>query len=107
MILLARHDGAEPGLAAISITVRRNAFGSQAESFESDVELTGMSEGPFRAVFIRAPLIQDADAEILARVDGHPIAAREGNVLVTAFHPELTDDDRLHRLWLAGVGRSE
>lgn len=92
--------------AAIDITVRRNAFGRQVASFETDLAIEGLDE-PMRAVFIRAPGVTDAgdDVEVLARVDvgDHhdvPAVCRQGPVLVTAFHPELTDDRRLHRLFL-------
>jgi pyridoxal 5'-phosphate synthase pdxT subunit len=90
-------------LGLLDVSARRNAFGRQMHSFESDLELDGF--GPLRAVFIRAPWVEEhgPDVEVLAEVDGHPVAVRQGNVLAVAFHPELTDDDRLHR-WL--VGRS-
>ncbi|HVS84622.1 MAG TPA: pyridoxal 5'-phosphate synthase glutaminase subunit PdxT [Gaiellaceae bacterium] len=82
-------------------TVRRNAFGRQVASFEADLDVDGSGE-PVRAVFIRAPWIEDAgsDVEVLAEVDGHPVLAREGRLLVAAFHPELTDDTRIHELFL-------
>jgi pyridoxal 5'-phosphate synthase pdxT subunit len=96
MILLDRER-----LGLIDLDVRRNAFGRQVASFETDVEIAGDDE-PFRAVFIRAPWIEDAGpgVEILAEVDGHPVLAREGRVLVASFHPELTDDSRVHRRFL-------
>ena len=83
---------------------RRNAFGRQVRSFEADLDL-GQGDEPLRAVFIRAPWIEDAgpDVEILAEVDGHPVLARQGRILVAAFHPELTDDTRLHELFLEEV----
>jgi pyridoxal 5'-phosphate synthase pdxT subunit len=86
-------------LGLLDISARRNAFGRQAQSFESDLELHGF--GPLRAVFIRAPWVEEhgPDVEVLAEIDGHPVAVRQGDVLAVAFHPELTDDDRLHR-WL-------
>jgi 5'-phosphate synthase pdxT subunit len=86
-------------LRLLDLRARRNAFGRQVQSFESDLELDGF--GPLRAVFIRAPWVEEhgAGVEVLAEVDGHPVAVRQGNVLAVAFHPELTDDDRLHR-WL-------
>jgi 5'-phosphate synthase pdxT subunit len=86
-------------LGLVDIAVRRNAFGRQPASFETDLELDG---GPLRAVFIRAPWIEDAGpgVEVLAEVDGRPVLAREGRYLVAAFHPELTDDTRLHELFL-------
>jgi len=82
-------------------TVRRNAFGRQVRSFEADLEIDDGGE-PVRAVFIRAPWIEEAGpkVEILADVDGHPVLAREGRILVAAFHPELTDDPRIHELFL-------
>ena len=85
-------------------TVRRNAFGRQVASFEADLDIDSSGE-PVRAVFIRAPWIEDAgpDVEILAEVDGHPVLAREGRLLVAAFHPELTDDTRIHELFLNQV----
>jgi pyridoxal 5'-phosphate synthase pdxT subunit len=93
MIMLDRDH-----LGVLDVSTRRNAFGRQVASFETDVEIDGE---PVRAVFIRAPWIEDAGpgVEVLAEVDGHPVAVRQGNVLAVAFHPELTGDDRLHR-WL-------
>jgi 5'-phosphate synthase pdxT subunit len=81
--------------------VRRNAFGRQVHSFEADLDF-GLGDEPVRAVFIRAPWIEEAgpDVEILADVDGHPVLAREGRLLVAAFHPELTDDTRIHELFV-------
>jgi pyridoxal 5'-phosphate synthase pdxT subunit len=94
-------------LGLMDIRARRNAFGRQIRSFEAEVEVAGVDGAPMRAVFIRAPWIEEAGegVEVLASVDGHPVVARQGNVLVAAFHPELTDDPRLHRLFLEGVGR--
>jgi 5'-phosphate synthase pdxT subunit len=106
MIVLAREilDGRDDqfGLAAIDITVRRNAFGRQVDSFETDLDIAGLEGGPFPAVFIRAPVVEAVGpgVEVLASVDGRPVLCREGNVVVGAFHPELSDDDRLHRLLL-------
>jgi pyridoxal 5'-phosphate synthase pdxT subunit len=90
-------------LALMDIEARRNAFGRQLQSFEADVSVRGLGDEPLRAVFIRAPWIEDAGpgVEPLAVIDGHTVVAREGNVLVAAFHPELTDDLRLHALFLA------
>jgi pyridoxal 5'-phosphate synthase pdxT subunit len=84
--------------------VRRNAFGRQVASFESDLPI-GHGDEPVRAVFIRAPWIEEAgpDVEILAEVDGHAVLARDGRLLVAAFHPELTDDTRIHELFLNQV----
>ncbi|HWC27654.1 MAG TPA: pyridoxal 5'-phosphate synthase glutaminase subunit PdxT [Solirubrobacteraceae bacterium] len=90
-------------LGVMDIEARRNAFGRQVRSFEADVEIAGVDGGPVRAVFIRAPWIADHgdDVEILAAVDGHPVAARQGALLVVAFHPELGEDTRLHERFLA------
>ncbi|MEA2404967.1 MAG: pyridoxal 5-phosphate synthase pdxT subunit [Thermoleophilaceae bacterium] len=88
-------------LGVLDITARRNAFGRQIRSFETDLELAGLPGGPLRAVFIRAPWVEDhgPDVEVLAEVEGHPVAVRQRHVMATAFHPELTGDVRLHR-WL-------
>jgi 5'-phosphate synthase pdxT subunit len=87
-------------LGLADFTVQRNAFGRQVSSFEADLDI-GMGE-PMRGIFIRAPWIEDAGpgVEILAEVDGHPVLARQGRILVAAFHPELTDDTRIHELFL-------
>ena len=111
MILLARgvvDGGADPegvSLAAIDLTVRRNAFGPQARSFEAELDVLGIDGGPIHAVFIRAPVVEEAGpgVEILARVDDRPVLARQGSVLVCAFHPELVGDLRLHELFLQEV----
>ncbi|HUC07559.1 MAG TPA: pyridoxal 5'-phosphate synthase glutaminase subunit PdxT, partial [Solirubrobacterales bacterium] len=81
---------------------RRNAFGRQVRSFEADLEVAGVEGGPVRAVFIRAPWIEEAGpgVEVLAEVDGHPVLAREGRILVASFHPELTGDTRVHERFL-------
>jgi pyridoxal 5'-phosphate synthase pdxT subunit len=97
-------------LGLLDVRAERNAFGRQVRSFESDVELRGLDGGTLRAVFIRAPWVEERgeEVEVLAEVDGHPVAVRQGNVMAVAFHPELTDDRRLHR-WLverAGLGRN-
>ena len=86
-------------LGLLDVSARRNAFGRQLHSFEADLDLDG--EGPLRAVFIRAPWVEEHGdgVEVLAEVEGHPVAVREGRILAVAFHPELTDDRRLHR-WL-------
>ena len=93
MIMLDRDH-----LGVLDIEVRRNAFGRQLASFETELDFEGE---PLQAVFIRAPWVEDCGAgvEVLAEVDGHPVAVRQGNVLAVAFHPELTDERRLHR-WL-------
>ena len=92
-------------LGLLDVTARRNAFGRQLHSFEAELELDGL--GPLRAVFIRAPWVDEHgdEVEVLAEIDGHPVAVRQGNMLAVAFHPELTDERGLHR-WLldrAGV----
>ena len=88
-------------LGLVDISVRRNAFGRQVASFETDLDVVGEDQ-PVRAVFIRAPWVEDvgADVEVLAVVDGRPVLARQGRFLVAAFHPELTDDTRLHERFL-------
>ena len=93
-------------LGVLDVRARRNAFGRQVHSFEADVEINGMSGGPLRAVFIRAPWVEEHgdDVEVLARLDGQPIAVRQGSVLAVAFHPELTEDARLHD-WLVRRAR--
>ena len=104
MILLARDavDGlpGQPILGLIDIVVRRNAYGRQVHSFEADIALAGQ-ENPLRAVFIRAPWIERVGpaVEVLAEYDARPVLAREGRILVAAFHPELTDDTRVHELF--------
>jgi len=127
MILMAKEvvDGL-PGqslLGLMNIAVRRNAFGRQVDSFEADLEVPALGKPPFHAVFIRAPLIERVGkgAEILARLEpalspatvlsasgvegkGAVVAVRQGNLLATAFHPELTEDDRFHRYFL-GLAR--
>jgi 5'-phosphate synthase pdxT subunit len=92
-----------PGIEVMEITVRRNAFGRQVDSFEADLDVVGLEGPPFHAVFIRAPLFEavHAPAEAIATLaDGTVVAARQGNLLATSFHPELTGDNRLHALFL-------
>lgn len=93
-------------LDAMDIQAARNAFGRQIRSFEADVHVAGFDGPPMRAIFIRAPWISEhGDAvEVLASVDGHPVAAREDSILAVAFHSELTGDDRLHEWLLARAG---
>ena len=95
-------------LGVLDLTARRNAFGRQVSSFEADLDLEGLAGGPLRGVFIRAPWVEEpgADVEVLAEVDGHPVAVRQGEVIAVAFHPELTDDARLHR-WLVDAVESK
>jgi 5'-phosphate synthase pdxT subunit len=91
-------------LGVMDTVVQRNGFGRQVDSFETDLDIVGVAGGPYHAIFIRAPKIIDAgpSVEVLAALeDGTIVAARERNVLVTAFHPELTTDDRVHGLFLA------
>lgn len=104
MILLSNDVGLEqPLLGLMDIKVERNAFGRQLDSFEADLEVPALGDKPFPAVFIRAPIIEDVgnDVQVLAKLpNGTPVAAREDNMLVTAFHPELTDDLRFHKYFL-------
>jgi 5'-phosphate synthase pdxT subunit len=103
LIVLAERldDGEEPHLGLMNMTVSRNAFGRQRESFETDLDVQGI-ESPLRAVFIRAPLIKEVgeDVEVLASYKGEIVTARQGHLLAASFHPELTDDYRLHGLFL-------
>ncbi|MFT4287824.1 pyridoxal 5'-phosphate synthase glutaminase subunit PdxT [Nocardioides sp.] len=105
MILLADHvvDGIEgqETLGGLDITVRRNAFGRQVDSFETDLTVAGV-EGQVHAVFIRAPWVERAGAEVevLAEAAGHPVAVRQGRLLATSFHPEVNGETRLHRLFV-------
>lgn len=109
MILLAAEilDGRpdQHALGAIDLTVRRNVYGTQIESFETDLDVAGLDR-PFHAVFIRAPGVERVGdgVEVLATVDAQPVLCRQGPVTVAAFHPELSGDDRLHRRFLDGVG---
>ena len=105
MILLAKRldETGIPALQAMDITVRRNAFGRQVDSFEAELSVPILGDVPFHAVFIRAPIIEDigTNVEVLSRLsNGTPVAAQEGRLLVTAFHPELTSDLRFHRHFL-------
>jgi 5'-phosphate synthase pdxT subunit len=95
-------------LGVMDIRAERNAFGRQIRSFEADVDVQGISGGPIRGVFIRAPWIAEygPGVAILGCVDGHAVAAREGGVLAVSFHAELSGDDRLHRLFLGLVGEA-
>lgn len=109
MILLAdRVEGAILGqetFGGLDITVRRNAFGRQVESFEADLALKGITAAPFRAIFIRAPWVENhgSEVEVLGSWQGHPVAVRAKNILATAFHPELTGDNRVHRYFIEEV----
>jgi 5'-phosphate synthase pdxT subunit len=114
MILLAAEilDAGATGraalpLRAIDMTVRRNAFGRQVDSFEGDVDFAGLDD-PVRAVFIRAPWVERVGdgVQVLARAAGHVVAVRQGPVLATAFHPEMTGDSRIHRFFVDMVDSS-
>ena len=95
-------------LGIMDVVARRNAFGRQTRPFQADLALPDLEGGPVRAVFIRAPWIAEhgEGVEVLAEVDGHPVAARQGALLAVAFHPELGDDTRLHERFLADVLRA-
>jgi 5'-phosphate synthase pdxT subunit len=90
-------------LGFIDASARRNAFGRQLQSFETDLEVEGIGDEPLRAVFIRAPWVErhGPGVEVLASYEGHPVAIREGGVLACSFHPELTDDPRFHAIFMA------
>jgi 5'-phosphate synthase pdxT subunit len=108
MILLAKRLDASgiPALEAMDIAVRRNAFGRQVDSFEADLPVPVLGDPPFHAIFIRAPVIEDIGpgVEVLARLpDGTPVAARQGRLLATAFHPELASDHRFHQFFLQRI----
>jgi len=109
MILLADRltEGEPPVLSLLDVTVERNAYGRQLDSYEADLDMPALGDEPLHGVFIRAPVVTDTgpDVEVLARDhEGRPIAVRQGRVLATAFHPELTGDRRLHRLLLELIG---
>ena len=103
MIMLDRDH-----LGVLDIVAERNAFGRQLRSFEADLEVEGVAGPPVHAVFIRAPWVTraGADVEVLAALDGHPVAVRQGNVVAVAFHPELAGETRLHELILGRGGRN-
>ena len=108
MILLARDalDGRpdQRTFGAIDITIRRNGYGRQRDSFETDLDVAGL-DTPFHAVFIRAPVVEQAGdtVEVDATVDGHPVLCRQGPIIVAAFHPELSGDSRIHERFLQEV----
>ncbi len=91
------------------MTARRNAFGRQLQSFEANLVVTGAGEEPLRAVFIRAPWVERVGdgVEVLAAWEGHPVAIRDGSVLASAFHPELTDDPRFHAIFMAMITKAQ
>ncbi|WEK54317.1 MAG: pyridoxal 5'-phosphate synthase glutaminase subunit PdxT [Candidatus Cohnella colombiensis] len=103
LIVLAKQldSGEEPHLKLMDMTVSRNAFGRQRESFETDLEVKGI-DTPIRAVFIRAPLIREvgAQVDILSTYEGEIVTARQGHLLASSYHPELTDDYRLHQYFI-------
>jgi 5'-phosphate synthase pdxT subunit len=105
MIVLAQRASelAWPTLGALAIAVQRNAFGRQVDSFEAELAVPALGQQPFHAVFIRAPVVEDVGdgVEVLAKLgNGNAVAVRQGNALATAFHPELTEDDRFHRYFI-------
>ncbi len=105
LILMAKRltDPYPMPLGILDVTVSRNWFGRQSDSFEADLEILDMGASPFRGVFIRAPIIQEVgkDVKIIAALpNGHPVAVKSGNLLGTVFHPELVEDDRFHRMFL-------
>ena len=108
MILLSRDAvdavSDQPFLGAIDLVVRRNGYGRQVRSFEADLDLPGEDE-PLRGIFIRAPRVEQAgpEVEVIAELDGDPVLLRQGRILVAAFHPELTEDTRVHERFLALV----
>ncbi len=107
MIVLAKkvQGSSQPTLGLLSIEVKRNAFGRQIESAEVPLEIEGIGGKPFPGVFIRAPWIESAwdDARVMSRLDGKGVMVRQGRILGTSFHPELTDDPRVHRFFAAIV----
>ena len=112
MIVLARDvvDGMsdQPGLGLLDIGVRRNGYGRQVDSFEAALDVKELGGKSFPGVFIRAPLVESTGAvEVIARHDGHPVAVRQGRIVALCFHPELTDDLRLHREFVRLAGESE
>ncbi len=94
-------DGDQPLLGALDVVVRRNAFGRQNDSFEADLEIDTL-DGPFHAVFIRAPWVEKvgSEVEVMSSVGEHPVMVRQDRILATSFHPELTGDSRIHRMLL-------
>jgi 5'-phosphate synthase pdxT subunit len=109
MIFMAREVEGPPQhlLGVLDARVRRNAFGRQVASFETEVDVKGIDGGPVSAAFIRAPWVSDhgPDVEVVAEIDGRVIGTRQGNLLAVAFHPELTGDARLHR-WFVDLARA-
>jgi 5'-phosphate synthase pdxT subunit len=111
MIVMAQSlsDRRPEPLKLMNIDVSRNAFGRQVDSFETDLEIEGMDGPPYHAVFIRAPVVDNIGegVKIISRLqDGRPVAVKQGHMLATAFHPELTDDPRMHKLFLRIIEES-
>ena len=111
MIVMARRlrDRRPDPLELMDIVVSRNAFGRQVDSFEADLKIAGLDRTPFRAVFIRAPVVEKVGpgVQVLAELeDGRPVAVRQGALLATAFHPELTSDSRMHQFFADMAGGS-
>jgi pyridoxal 5'-phosphate synthase pdxT subunit len=104
IVLAARVDGGDPLFAVLDVTVRRNAYGRQVDSFEADIDVRGIDH-PVRGVFIRAPRVEDVgpDVEVLAEHEGHPVVLEQGNVVVSSFHPELVGETALHEYVLRKV----
>ena len=94
-------EGDQPLVGSLDVVVKRNAFGRQNESFEVDLDIAGLDE-PFHAVFIRAPWIEKvgSEVEVLSEIGEHPVMVRQGKILATSFHPELTGDGRIHQMLL-------
>lgn len=109
MILLAKDivDSDQPRLGLMDMLAHRNAFGRQVDSFEADLDIPVLGDAPYRSVFIRAPYIKEVrgDTEVLCTYSDKIVFARQRNFLAAAFHPELTDDDRVHRLFMEMVGK--
>ena len=104
IVMAARVEGGDPLLPLVDITVRRNAYGRQVDSFEADVDVEGV-EHPVRAVFIRAPVVEDIGdgVSVLAEYEGHPVVLEQGSLVVASFHPELVGETRLHEYVLRKV----
>ncbi len=94
-------EGDQPLIGSLDVVVKRNAFGPQNESFEADLDIDGLDD-PFHAIFIRAPWIEKvgSEVEVLSEIDEHPVMVRQGRILATSFHPELTGDGRIHQMLL-------
>lgn len=112
-IILAKHiepETRQPRLGMMDVTVRRNSYGRQVDSFEEPLDIPEVGPEPFVAVFIRAPWIEAGDwgaVEIMCRQDGHVVMAREDRMLATSFHPEMTNDERVHRYFVDQVCAGE